>query len=94
MTLKLRKMADLDSVKRAFVGDDTISVHPDAWKRYSIVLANDVKHITQLFRFSVYTGLHEDELYSMTQRDFLFLDSGDIDDVIATAKAVLSKGVE
>ena len=89
MTLKLRKMADLDSVKRAFVGDDTISVHPD-----SIVLANDVKHITQLFRFSVYNGLHEVELYSMTQRDFLFLDSGDIDDVIATAKAVLSKGVE
>ena len=36
----------------------------------------------------------EVELYSMTQ-DFLpFSTDGDIDDVIATAKAVLSKGVE
>lgn len=94
MTLKLRKMADLDSLRRAFTGDDTISVHPDAWKRYSVVLANDVKHITQLFRFSVYNGLHEVELYSVAQRDFLFLGSGDIDSVIATAKMVLSKDVE
>lgn len=92
--MTLRKTASKSAVKRAFAGDDTISVHPDAWKRYSIVLANDVNHITQLFRFSVYNKLHEVELYSMTQRDFMFLDSGDIDGVIATAKAVLSKGVE
>ena len=71
------------------VGDEeVISVHPDAWKRYTIVLANSVKQVTKLFRFSVYSNQHEVELYNMATRRFENLLIGScIDD----ARAVLAR---